>query len=664
MNNRIYAFDIFDTVITRLSAHPTDLFIDLGKILIIDNLINISAEDWQQLRIKAEKKARDNSQTNEVTIHDIYRQLAPIFNWSSLNVEKAIQKEIDLERVNLFVIPETGNKIRELHQNDQSVIYLSDMYLPAETIQSFLRDNDLWKQGDKLYVSGEIGINKASGKLFNYCLAKEGVQPQNLHHCGDNIMADFKIPKKLGIQSTLFAKAHLNRYEQLITQSQNLPKDFSSLLAGISRLSRLQFYEDNSDKEVIWDTSVNVTAPLLFGFVYWCLTEANKQNIKRLYFVARDGQILLKIAQIICKNLNINIECRYLYGSRQAWHFPAIQQIGEKELDWIFDSTEFLSIESVLKRVNLELSEVRDLLEKHNWNQSLWSKDLEPSERNEFKKLFQHKEMSQIIINNASEYRKKIIGYFQQEGLCENVKFAIVDIGWNGRLQRSLSEILLQEDLYPEHGIYGYYFGLSQRLKASEFDQLYAYFSDPESDFKRESLCHRALIELFVSADHGSTISFDTKNNQYVPVLRSTKNTTAIRWGLYHQQQAIIEFSQQITQQIRHQNINYLQDYLLIASEILLSEFIHNPSLEEAKVFGTFSFAEDQNESKMYQLAPEYDIYDTIQYFLTKKHKHNNVWYQAVVKRNKIINLSFKLRKFLRTIMVAIKSLNHNSQAF
>jgi predicted HAD superfamily hydrolase len=106
----------------------------------------------------------------------------------------------------------------------------------------------------------------------------------------------------------------------------------------------LQSQETSPDKQVIWDTTASAVAPMLFGFVHWCLVEAQKKGIQRLYFVARDGQILQKIAQVICHNWGYTIDCRYLYGSRQAWHLPAIQEIGEVELDLDLAGTKMYSV--------------------------------------------------------------------------------------------------------------------------------------------------------------------------------------------------------------------------------------------------------------------------------------------------------------------------------
>jgi hypothetical protein len=47
--------------------------------------------------------------------------------------------------------------------------------------------------------------------------------------------------------------------------------------------------------------------------------------------VARDGAVLLDIARKLLPTLGLQIECRYLYGSRQAWHRSSI--IGQISLE-------------------------------------------------------------------------------------------------------------------------------------------------------------------------------------------------------------------------------------------------------------------------------------------------------------------------------------------
>jgi hypothetical protein len=71
MSNKIYSFDVFDTVLTRIWAKPKDLFWKVGHQLQQENLISIAAQDWRNLRIEAEKNARQTSATDEVTLQQI-----------------------------------------------------------------------------------------------------------------------------------------------------------------------------------------------------------------------------------------------------------------------------------------------------------------------------------------------------------------------------------------------------------------------------------------------------------------------------------------------------------------------------------------------------------------------------------------------------------------
>src|SRR5699024_7318970 len=57
-------------------------------------------------------------------------------------------------------------------------------------------------------------------------------------------------------------------------------------------------------------------APFLVCYVRWVLDQALQRGIKRLYFVARDGEVMYKIARQL-KRPGDDIEMRYLYGSRR-----------------------------------------------------------------------------------------------------------------------------------------------------------------------------------------------------------------------------------------------------------------------------------------------------------------------------------------------------------
>jgi FMN phosphatase YigB (HAD superfamily) len=626
------SFDIFDTTLVRIWAKPIDLFWELGVQLQQERLTKVSPEIWQDMRVNAESVARQKSITGEVTIQNIYEQLAPTFGWSLAEIERAIALEIQLERLSLRPVPEIQRRIQELHQQQQAIAYLSDMYLPTEVIKDFLKDHKIWADGDLLYVSAEIGVGKGSGQLFKHHLRQNSLAISQLHHSGDNLHSDIHIPKKMGIQVTPFLQAHLNRYEQQISDNVKLPLQFRSLLAGASRLCRLHCLETEPHRQAIWNTAANVIAPLIFGFVHWVLTEAKRQEIQKLYFMARDGQILLKTAQVICQKWGYDIDCRYFYGSRQAFHFPALQELGETEFNWIFDNPEFLSVRIICKRVNLQPEQIADTLLSYGLNAENWDKNLTNQEELSLKAVFQEPNITELILSIAETHRENALGYFTQEGMGDGVRFATVDIGWSGKSQRSLSKLLAAGGLYPFEGLSGFFFGLFESVQAFPTDRLMPYFLEPNNTTERRLLCDSQILELFLAADHGSTVRYEKQGDQYSPILRSEKNESGISWGVLIQQRAIIEFAERLTNSLKPDICRSV--YFQQVTEDVLKTFIYNPSKEESEAFGTQSFSQHQSESKFYDLAPAYSFADGFRMLFGWQQVHGFAWLPASIHRS------------------------------
>ena len=632
MEPTVYSFDVFDTALTRIWAKPTDLFWELGNRLKHDSLIKISPEAWSQLRIASEGKARYFSATNEVTLNEIYDQLAKSLNWTETDTKKAMYVEIELERFSLRFVPAIQLKIQALHQEDQSLTYLSDMYLPSEVIRGFLKDHQIWGGSDTLYVSSEVGLHKASGQLFQHYLTQYKLKASQLHHTGDNLYSDIKVPKKLGIQVQPFLETHLNRYEELIAGSERLPLRFRSLLAGASRLCRLDYQEKDVHRQIIWNTAANVIGPVFFGFVHWALQEAKRQGIQRLYFMARDGQILWKIAQIICRKWGYDIDCQYFYGSRQAFHFPSIQQIGEIEQEWLFDRPPFFSVRLACDRVNIQPEQIADALIRYGLSAEMWDRNLTEQEFTMLKTAVQDREIIDRIVGLAAIYREKALGYFKQAGIGDGKTFAIVDSGWTGRSQRSFSQILAIANLYPPGGVTGFYFGLGGRITPFSADRLIPYFLEPDAIAERGSLSSSPILELFLAADHGSTVRYEKQDQHFTPILRSEKNERGLRWGVLVQQQAILDFTERLIEHLQPEECELR--YFHQVTEDLLRTFIHTPSKQESQVFGSQPFSDQQLENRFHDLAPAYSLVDGFRMILDKHYVSDFVWLPASIRRS------------------------------
>lgn len=475
-----------------------------------------------------------------------------------------------------------------------------------------------------------------------------------------------KASENLALAVQQFAQNDLNRYERLILENNQLSLKFRSLIVDSSIKTRLQCQENNRHRQVIWETSTSVIAPVLLGFVDWCLQKAERRSLQRLYFVARDGQIFLKIAKILCKNWGYNLDCRYLYGSRRAWHFPALQSIGESELEWMFESTP-VSIRSVCQRVNITPEQIATSLSRHGFSQKMWERNLGWQEQTALKQVFQKEpDVVSLVVATAREFCGKAIGYLKQEGFDDRIPYGIVDIGWLGRLQRSLSNMLCSAEMYPQGGTYGFYFGLRKRVETLSTDYSFAYCYDAASPSKRYRLiCQRPLLEIFAAADHGSTMRFEEVDGKYIPILNSSKNERALDWGLEVQQKAITEFVDKFSSAIDRHNCS--SKFLMLTCESILNKFLETPTKEEAKAYGSYQQGLDMLEANIGELAPKL----TFRYYCFIMFHYNNfpyhIWKPGFKSRNSkilvfILDKSISLKQKIRQITLKSKNLTKLSR--
>lgn len=124
----VISFDIFDTLILRPFAKPTDLFMVVGnKLKIID---------FMRIRIEAEKVARDEAMVlkgnHEVSIYEIYEKVS---RKTGIDVQKGVDAEFETEMEFCFANPYMKRVYDLLNDQGKKIILTSDMYLPADMME-------------------------------------------------------------------------------------------------------------------------------------------------------------------------------------------------------------------------------------------------------------------------------------------------------------------------------------------------------------------------------------------------------------------------------------------------------------------------------------------------------------------------------------------------
>ncbi len=185
----IISIDMFDTLVYRTVKDPKDVF----------DMIWPKNKEFKEVRIKAEKTARKKKDKDDITIDDIYDVIATHYG-----EEKAAElktREIQIEYEITYGNPEALCFFRYLKQKGKRIIVTSDMYMHRELLERILLKCG-YEGLDKVYVSGELGITKRTGELYEY-LCKEW-NTSRILHIGDNLISDYYSAYKNGITAFLY----------------------------------------------------------------------------------------------------------------------------------------------------------------------------------------------------------------------------------------------------------------------------------------------------------------------------------------------------------------------------------------------------------------------------------------------------------------------------
>lgn len=329
-NIELFSFDIFDTLITRSVAEPKGIFMIMQQKLKekdFDKIPFILKSNFIDIRISTEKFMYQRICSNEkkdIDIYEIYKLIGLNYELTEEQIKVLIKLELETEEENILPIKNNIEIVKNLVKNHQRVILISDMYLKEPMIRKLLCSVDNVFANLPLYVSCEFNAKKNTGDLYKKVQVIENINCENWVHYGDNYNGDYKKAIEQGVKAKLYNAESLTPYETWLINSNKNNIQYQKTI-GLTKY--LRTLNQNSD---IKNIGLSFGGPILFPYVNWIVEEANKKGIKNLYFVARDGYILKKIADTIITERNYSIITSYIYGSRVAWRDPVQNNDKEK----------------------------------------------------------------------------------------------------------------------------------------------------------------------------------------------------------------------------------------------------------------------------------------------------------------------------------------------
>ena len=346
-------------------------------------------------------------------------------------------------------------------------------------------------------------------------------------------------------------------------------------------------------EDVFNKTSKEILAPALNDFVLWILRKAQRNGIRRLYFLARDGYLMYRCAGIYVERFHLPIECRYLCCSRYSLRLPMYHRDMGAALDYICRGGTEVTLDRILDRSGIKEEEKRITLEKLG----MTGQRKKPISYPHLKRIRQKLEdcpfFLKAVETNSREKLPSLLGYLEQEGLTEEGPIALVDSGWTGSMQKEICQAL--GILGKKERLTGYYWGLYELPKGVRREDYHCYYFSPEAGLRKKVYFSNSLFESIFSAPQGMTTGYEKVQGQWRPVYARTDEER--KRFLEELEKILLEYARNQAASMKH-----IEDSHLIRdrqeTEKSLSRFMGKPEFQEAQIFGNQPFSDDIFDSE------------------------------------------------------------------
>lgn len=533
----VISFDIFDTLLTRLFECPIDLFAYVENQLQKNNS---NLKNFARNRMLAEEQIRDilhrQKNRDEVTLDEIYDHLFDTNKYDKSLLNKAKELELIAETNSSICIEDNKKLILELKKIGKKIIFVSDIYLSKQFIETLLKKNHL-NLYDELYVSSDLLSSKQSGRIWKYVL--ENNLGYKILHIGDNKVADVEQPRKFQL-NTYYYKRFLGQRRLGAQLCQEMVP--FSLMNKVYHLINGRYSLKEFNEDSFWNgLGETFGALILYSYVLWLKEHIKINKIEHIYFCARDAQLIQKVWKLLDLDKECHTTSSYLYLSRKVLRFPAYYieliengKLSEDSLTFIVNDS--LTASDTYKTYfnRLGLNE-RDLLQTNFVHQFGSIDAIVDFKKTDQIKNFIQQELSSALLNTFQEEYNNAKEYYKQEGLFDkNKKIAIIDLGWHGTIQFSLNAF--RSHMGIESKLYGYYYGLFGEAASGRIFKngpMKAAFFNIFSNSEERIMYHNCvnILENLHSANHETTIGFikDQQDGIIRPILKQTNNSLYIQ---------------------------------------------------------------------------------------------------------------------------------------
>ena len=337
---------------------------------------------------------------------------------------------------------------------------------------------------DDIFISCECGCSKAKGDLYPYVLEKIGVPAKEVIMIGDNRKVDGHNAAKSGIESIIIPNYKQKVFNQV---TKFLGVNYCKVAAKKIRKDLYRFGSPYSEYSLLF---------------YLSTRELHRQleikGQRNVVFLAREGHFLKRAfdayeAMLVTEERQI--ASSYLKCSRRA--AQSLMPDALKNLE-----SKVISVYDYLMSYGFSQKEIEKIASQYGVRDAIYQREL-LSHNHVYLRLLNSQKFNEMLTKKCEENIKAGRKYFEMFYTGDTIN--LVDIGWCGRMQDTIGNILGKKT-------FGYYVGLNN----SEFDlnnrKGLLFCSCPAqgviSPYSQILKSNIQLYEQLASAPHGSAVGY------------------------------------------------------------------------------------------------------------------------------------------------------------
>jgi FMN phosphatase YigB (HAD superfamily) len=513
----LLSLDIFDTCIWRLCGSPEPVFTALEDWAQSEQ---IAGDGFSRQRKEAEERLRRDEQASgraeDVTLEAIYGQLQAEGILSAEAARSLQAREIALERLWLRPVSAMRELAQEAHERGKGPVYISEMYLSQALLVEILRDLGFPVHEGYLFTSGEVGLSKGSGRLFQH--VQTCFPGARFLHLGDNATSDGECAERAGWQSRVVpASSSWLRADPL-----------SHLVAGLCQ-------DLPCEAGGFWKRmGATLVGPVVACWMTSLLREVRGGAVRHLGFLTRDGYFPQRVFERLGPLVAPELEGSTVYASRRLWGLAAMDTIQPQDWDFLLKPAPGMRTGDFFERAGIRPAVYEPLCR---------GAGLDPGARlchhRGFHEATDKDRLYHLFIQCMEGFyglrdglRERVLGYLAAHPAISQTGL-ILDIGWNGSSLQHLHRLVGER--CPE----GRYLGLWQEAPARNLAGISArsWLTEGEGAIEAETLLRGgvALVEWLFGSPLGTVADLQFEGGCWHPVYAAGQTPSAVDVQIYQQ---------------------------------------------------------------------------------------------------------------------------------